>query len=67
MVYGAAGSTKIDEVQAFLESWQAANGTPSALAMLGLGLMFVGLGFKVVAAPFQIYAPDVYEGSPTRR
>ena len=27
--------------------------------------MFVGLGFKVVAAPFQIYAPDVYEGAPT--
>src|SRR5580692_3252667 len=46
MVYGAAGSTKIDDVQVFLESWQAANGTPSALAMLGLGLMFVGLGFK---------------------
>ena len=27
--------------------------------------MFVGLGFKVVAAPFQIYAPDVYQGAPT--
>jgi NADH-quinone oxidoreductase subunit N len=65
MVYGAAGSTKIDDVQVFLESWQAANGTPSGLAMLGLGLMFVGLGFKVVAAPFQIYAPDVYQGAPS--
>ena len=28
-------------------------------------MIFVGLGFKVVAAPFQIYGPDVYEGSPT--
>jgi NADH-quinone oxidoreductase subunit N len=65
MVYGATGSTKIDAVQAFLQSWQAAHGMPSELAMLGLGLMFVGLGFKVVAAPFQIYAPDVYEGAPT--
>jgi NADH-quinone oxidoreductase subunit N len=27
--------------------------------------MFVGLGFKVVAAPFQVYGPDVYEGAPT--
>ena len=36
-----------------------------ALAILGLGLMFVGLGFKVVVAPFQMYAPDVYEGAPT--
>ena len=65
MVYGAAGSTKIDDVQVFLQSWQDAHGRPSELAMLGLGLMFVGLGFKVVAAPFQIYAPDVYEGAPT--
>ena len=28
-------------------------------------MIFIGLGFKVVAAPFQIYAPDVYEGAPT--
>ena len=38
---------------------------PSSLAILGLGLIFVGLGFKVVAAPFQVYGPDVYEGAPT--
>ena len=36
-----------------------------ALAILGLGLILVGLGFKVVVSPFQIYAPDVYEGAPT--
>ena len=36
-----------------------------ALAILGLGLIFVGLGFKVVISPFQIYGPDVYEGAPT--
>ena len=61
MVYGATGTTKIDAVQAFLS---AQSRTPS-LAILGLGLIFVGLGFKVVAAPFQIYGPDVYEGAPT--
>ena len=61
MIYGAAGTTKIDAVQAFLA---AQSSTPS-LAILGLGLIFVGLGFKVVAAPFQIYGPDVYEGAPT--
>ena len=27
--------------------------------------MFVGLGFKVSGAPFQIWAPDVYQGAPT--
>lgn len=61
MVYGATGSTKIDAVQSFL----AAQSRTPALAILGLGLIFVGLGFKVVAAPFQIYGPDVYEGAPT--
>jgi NADH-quinone oxidoreductase subunit N len=61
MVYGATGTTKVDGIQMFLASQSS---TPS-LAILGLGLIFVGLGFKVVAAPFQIYGPDVYEGAPT--
>ncbi|HYL68418.1 MAG TPA: NADH-quinone oxidoreductase subunit N, partial [Candidatus Limnocylindria bacterium] len=61
MTYGATGTTRIDLVQAILQGLAH----PPALAILGLGLIFVGLGFKVVAAPFQIYAPDVYEGAPT--
>src|SRR6202142_2820286 len=61
MVYGATGTTRVDGIQAYL----AAQSSTPALAMLGLGLIFVGLGFKVVAAPFQIYGPDVYEGAPT--
>ena len=60
MTYGATGTTRIDRIQEALAKQPA-----TALAILGLGLMFVGLGFKVVAAPFQIYAPDVYEGAPT--
>jgi NADH-quinone oxidoreductase subunit N len=32
---------------------------------LGLALILIGLGFKVAAAPFQIWTPDVYEGAPT--
>ena len=32
---------------------------------LAAAMMFVGLGFKVSAAPFQIWAPDVYQGAPT--
>jgi NADH-quinone oxidoreductase subunit N len=60
MVYGATGTTRITQVQAVV-----ATSPMNALLVLGLGMMFVGLGFKVVAAPFQIYAPDVYEGAPT--
>jgi NADH-quinone oxidoreductase subunit N len=35
------------------------------LAYLGVALMFVGLGFKVAAAPFHVWTPDVYEGAPS--
>ncbi len=35
-----------------------------AIILIGIGLMIVGLGFKVSAAPFHTWAPDVYEGAP---
>ena len=60
LTYGATRSTRFDVVNQAI----AAHGT-GPLLILGLGLIFVGLGFKVVAAPFQIYTPDVYEGAPT--
>jgi NADH-quinone oxidoreductase subunit N len=68
MVYGVTGTTHIDAVRDWLEAELVAAGPGShvpALSILGLGLIFVGLGFKVVISPFQIYAPDVYEGAPT--
>ncbi len=36
-----------------------------ALALAGIALLIVGLGFKVAAAPFHIWAPDVYQGAPS--
>ena len=60
MVYGATGTTRIDLIQPAYRHLHR-----TALSILGLGLIFVGLGFKVVVAPFQVYAPDVYEGAPT--
>jgi len=65
MVYGVTGTTRIEDVQAALGQAVTADGHVPALAILGLGLILVGLGFKVVVSPFQIYAPDVYEGAPT--
>jgi NADH-quinone oxidoreductase subunit N len=60
MVYGATGTTRLEQIE---ESLAASPG--ETLLILGLAMMFVGLGFKAVVAPFQIYTPDVYEGAPT--
>jgi len=60
MVYGATGTTRFDGIENAVVRPGA-----GTLLVLGLVLLFVGLGFKIVAAPFQIYAPDVYEGAPT--
>src|SRR3974390_2260193 len=57
IVYGATGSTYLAKI---------ADAEPSGnLLRLGLTLILIGLGFKVAAAPFQIWTPDVYEGAPT--
>ncbi|MGB7844716.1 MAG: NADH-quinone oxidoreductase subunit N [Candidatus Acidiferrum sp.] len=57
LVYGVIGSTNLEKL---------ADADPrSTLLRLGLTLILVGLGFKVAAAPFQIWTPDVYEGAPT--
>jgi NADH-quinone oxidoreductase subunit N len=58
LVYGASGTTRLDMISA------SQGGPVPALLPLGLGLIFVGLGFKVSAAPFQIWTPDVYQGAP---
>jgi len=57
LVYGATGTTNLSKMGSVNES--------STLVELGLALILIGLGFKVAAAPFQIWTPDVYEGAPT--
>ena len=62
LVYGTAGSTNLAAIRGLIGTGQ---GSP-APAVLGISaaLMFVGLAFKVSGAPFQIWAPDVYQGAP---
>jgi len=57
LIYGVTGSTNLALITSADPS--------SNLLRLGLALMLVGLGFKVAAAPFQVWTPDVYEGAPT--
>ena len=60
LMFGATGSTSISAISQVLRS-----GSIPVLAYAGMALMFVGLGFKVAAAPFHIWTPDVYEGAPS--
>jgi NADH-quinone oxidoreductase subunit N len=59
LMFGATGSTSISVIAQALRS-----GPVPVLAYVGIAFMFVGLGFKVAAAPFHIWTPDVYEGAP---
>jgi len=64
LMFGATGSTSIARISAALAEY-AGIGHGPLLAYLGVALMFVGLGFKVAAAPFHVWTPDVYEGAPS--
>jgi NADH-quinone oxidoreductase subunit N len=60
LIYGATGTTNLSLIGA-----QLAGKLPPLMASLGLGLLLIGFGFKVAAVPFHMWAPDVYDGSPT--
>src|SRR5438046_7049606 len=60
LMFGATGSTSVSAISKVLRS-----GSIPVLAYAGIALMFVGLGFKVAAAPFHIWTADVYEGAPS--
>src|SRR6202162_1260854 len=59
LMFGATCSTNIDQISRTLQA-----GPIPLLAYVAVALMFVGLGFKVAAAPFHVWTPDVYEGAP---
>jgi NADH-quinone oxidoreductase subunit N len=62
LLYGATGSLQLDAVA---EALPRAVASGSLLVPLGWMLLAAGLLFKVAAAPFHVWAPDVYTGAPT--
>ncbi|HSP91993.1 MAG TPA: NADH-quinone oxidoreductase subunit N [Vicinamibacterales bacterium] len=60
--YGLVGSTHLDRVASAVEA-QALSGNP--LLLVAMGLLLVGLAFKVAAVPFHMWTPDAYEAAPT--
>ena len=61
-IYGTTGSTNLSTIRIALLT--PGSETNVILAGTAAALMFVGFAFKVSAAPFQIWAPDVYPGAP---
>ena len=60
-VYGATGSMSFDGIAKAL----ANPATSKSAALFGAAMILAGLGFKVAAAPFHMWVPDVYQGAPT--
>ncbi len=68
LVYGATGSTRLPEIAASLFVPNERGLVPaddSSMLLAGMAFLLVGFGFKVSAAPFHLWTPDVYQGSPT--
>ncbi len=59
LVYGFAGSMN------FMDIADSASANPNVGLIFGLVFVIAGLAFKVSAAPFHMWTPDVYEGAPT--
>ncbi|OCI33067.1 NADH-quinone oxidoreductase subunit NuoN [Oerskovia enterophila] len=64
LVYGFAGSVRLAEVRAALLNGGGLDGM-TGLVLLGLVMVLAGLLFKIGAAPFHSWTPDVYQGAPT--
>jgi NADH-quinone oxidoreductase subunit N len=62
LVYGATGSTNMQRIASTI--WGLHLST-SPLLIIGIGMLLIGFGFKVAVAPFHMWAPDVYDGSPS--
>lgn len=66
-LYGYTGATRIDEIVARLAVLPFESGVPfgSLVVMLAVLLIVAGFGFKMAIAPWHMWVPDVYQGSPT--
>ena len=64
LVYGFGGTTGFDALAKALAVTGAEGGAPVGVTV-GMVFILAGLAFKISAAPFHMWAPDVYEGAPT--
>jgi len=65
LVFGFSGQTHLEAIATSIEAQLVGRAWDNPGLLLGLILLVAGLGFKIAAVPFQMWAPDVYEGAPT--
>ncbi len=63
LLYGFSGETSLYAIATFLSS--SAFGANAVPVLIAIALIVAGFGFKISAAPFHFWTPDVYEGAPT--
>ncbi len=63
LLYGVTGTTKVDGIAAYVTANPAA--VTNTMFIAGGVLLLVGFLFKIAAAPFHMWTPDVYQGAPT--
>ena len=61
LLYGLSGSLELSKILEYSNE----QGSGNIAFLLGVAFLVVGVGFKLSAAPFHMWAPDVYEGAPT--
>jgi NADH-quinone oxidoreductase subunit N len=62
LLYGAVGAFTTEAIQTYVSANKVAD---SPMAFLGFSMMLIGILFKISAAPFHFWTPDVYEGAPS--
>lgn len=62
VIYGTTGTINLRQIAGFIAG---KGGISDPLLLMGMGLIIIGLGFKVASVPFHAWVPDVYEGAPT--
>lgn len=67
LIYGLAllyGTCQTTDIPTIIQSFSS-QADQSLMALIGLGLIVIGFGFKIAVVPFHMWTPDVYQGAPT--
>lgn len=65
LLYGSTGLTHFDDLNKFLMGEFLSEASPSKLFLTSISLILIAFLFKISAAPFHMWSPDIYEGAPT--